>query len=162
MSEQADSREEFERKLRAHHQVVRSDPISFAVKDGRIYTPDDPEYDRLMAEARKEQKVIPTIGRIVHFKLAEYDVRQIERRRAAARGSTLTAEKTGAQVHVGNPTKAGDVFPMLITRVWASPEEVTENTAVQGQVFLDGNDVLWVTSAQQGNGEHQWCQPPRV
>lgn len=106
--------------------------------------------------------MIPSIGRIVHFTLADYDAKEIERRRADARGSGISGDKTGAQVHVGNPTTAGDVFPMLITRVWASPEEATEGTVVQGQVFLDGNDVLWVTSAKQGDGEHQWHEPPRV
>lgn len=106
--------------------------------------------------------MIPSIGRTVHFKLADYDVKEIERRRADARASRISADKTGAQVHVGNPTSAGDVYPMLITRVWAPPEQVTETTAVQGQVFLDGNDVLWVTSVQQGDGEHQWSAPPRV
>lgn len=106
--------------------------------------------------------MIPTVGRIVHYTLTEGDVKEIERRRADARGSAISADHTGAQVHVGNPTSPGDVFPMLITRVWASPEQVTENTAIQGQVFLDGNDVLWVTSVQQGDGERQWHEPPRV
>ena len=103
--------------------------------------------------------MIPSIGRIVHFKLAEYDAIQIERRRADLRGSSIVAQKTGAQVHVGNPTKAGDVFPMIITSVWGEP---TESSLVQGQVFLDGNDVLWVTSVKQGTGEHEWFEPPRV
>lgn len=60
VSEQAlprnnDSRREAERQLRAHHQVVRSEPVSFAAAHGRIYPKGSPEYDRLLSEARKEQ-----------------------------------------------------------------------------------------------------------
>lgn len=103
--------------------------------------------------------MIPTIGRIVHFKLGDANVHEINRRRDDARASAISGDKTGAQVHVGNAPSEGDVYPMLITRVWDS--EPTEDSVVQGQVFLDGNDVLWVTSAQQGDGEYQWSEPVR-
>ena len=33
---------------------------------------------------------------------------------------------------------------------------------VNGQAFLDGNDVLWVTSAREGTEPGQWSWPPRV
>ena len=104
--------------------------------------------------------MIQCIGRIVSYKLGEQNVIEIERRRVDARASTISADKTGAQVHVGNPVSTGDVFPMLITRVW--DPKPTEESVVQGQVFLDGNDVLWVTSARQGDGEYQWHETPRV
>lgn len=102
--------------------------------------------------------MIPSIGRIVHYRLGTSDTAQIERRRADARASGISAEATGAVVHAGNAVKAGDVYPMLITRIWAT--EPTEQTNVQGQVFLDGNDNLWVTSRQQGDAESQWFTPP--
>lgn len=108
----------------------------------------------------KESRMIPSVGRIVHYRLSEHDALAITQRRDDARRSRIAHDKTGAVVHVGNPVKAGDVYPMLITRIWA--EEPTETTAVQGQVFLDGNDNLWVTSVQQGDGERQWSAPPRV
>ena len=33
---------------------------------------------------------------------------------------------------------------------------------VNGQVFLDGNDSLWVTSAKEGTTPGTWCWPERV
>ena len=90
--------------------------------------------------------MIPSIGRIVHYTLADYDVVAINAQRAG-------------DPFKGNAVTAGDVYPMLITRVWASPETVTEGTAVQGQVFLDGPDTLWVTSRQQGDQPGQWHAP---
>lgn len=115
----------------------------------------------------------PSIGRIVHYKLSEQDATAINRRRQDAstplaadlvkdgigtQPRTIAAMGTGAQVHVGNHVTAGDVFPMLITRVWSD----TPESAVQGQVFLDGNDVLWATSVCHGDGEHQYTWPGRV
>lgn len=35
-------------------------------------------------------------------------------------------------------------------------------SGVNGQVFLDGNDVLWVTSVVQGDKPGQWHEPERV
>lgn len=101
--------------------------------------------------------MVPSAGRIVHYKLSASDAAEIERRRADARACAASGQRTGFMVHVGNPVKAGDVYPMMITRVWA--ERPDENTCVQGQVFLDGNDALWVTSRQQGFDESQWHDP---
>lgn len=104
--------------------------------------------------------MLPSIGRIVSYKLGEQNVAEISRRRADARASAISGDKTGAQVHVGNEPHVGDVFPMMITRLWEA--QPTEASVVQGQVFLDGNDVLWVTSAQQGDADYQWFETPRV
>ncbi|MGH3262325.1 MAG: hypothetical protein ACRDNS_10040 [Trebonia sp.] len=104
--------------------------------------------------------MIPSIGRIVRYRLGEQSAVEIERRRADARASAISSQHTGAIVHVGNPVRAGDVYPMMITRVW--DEDPTEDTCVQGQVFLDGNDVLWVTSVRQGDAEYQWSEPVRT
>jgi hypothetical protein len=48
---------------------------------------------------------------------------------------------------------------MLITRLWTDAPD--EDSVVQGQVFLDGNDSLWVTSVKQGSEPGQWFEPPR-
>jgi hypothetical protein len=106
----------------------------------------------------------PSIGRIVHYTLTEQDADQINRRRkdANAHMREHTDAATGVHVHVGNGVQAGDVYPLVITRVWASAEQVTEHTAVNGQVLLDGNDTLWVTSVSQGTDQRQWFAPPRV
>lgn len=88
----------------------------------------------------------PSIGRIVHYKLSQQDADNI-----TARRNHPTA------LVIGNHVKAGDVFPMLITRVWGD----TPESAVQGQVLLDGNDVLWATSVSEGDGERQYTWPSR-
>ena len=61
----------------------------------------------------------------------------------------------GAQAHIGNDAKEGDTFPMLIVKTWGD----TETSCVNGQVFLDGNDVLWATSVSVGDGPHAWSWP---
>lgn len=112
----------------------------------------------------------PTIGRIVHYTLGAQDAEAVNRRRTtgrdiAARMTSLApatqgerdifAWPAGAQAHIGNDAHEGDVVALLVTRVW-SP------TTVNGQAFLDGNDVLWVSSATEGTGPHTWCWPPKV
>lgn len=90
---------------------------------------------------------------IVNYKLSAEDAAQINRRRTT---STSIAERikekiwpTGAQAHIGNTAEEGQILPMVIVALWS------EN-CVNGQVFLDGNDTLWVTSAQQGNEPGNW------
>jgi hypothetical protein len=89
--------------------------------------------------------VIPSVGRIVLYRLTADDATQINRRRP-------TGVKAGAGkiVHVGNPVAEGEAFPLIITRVWG---------AVDGS---DGNDSLWVTSVMEGDGLRHWFVPPRV
>lgn len=110
----------------------------------------------------------PTIGRIVNYILSDQDSVEINRRRTtvtkiAERIKKNTEETSawplGAQAHIGNEAHAGDIYPMLIVRIWSE-------TCVNGQVFLDGNDSLWATSATFDNGENPvtrtWHWPPRV
>lgn len=104
--------------------------------------------------------MIPSIGRIVHYTLSEQDATEINLRRQDARASLdwHRENKTGAIVHSGNPVSAGDVYPMVITRVWGD----TPESAVNGQVLLDGNDLFWTTSVTQGDGQRCWREPVRV
>ena len=65
----------------------------------------------------------------------------------------------GAQAHIGNKVAAGDVLPAMIVAV-------QPNGQINAQVFLDGNDVLWVTSrdeASEESGSHlgRWHWPQR-
>lgn len=108
--------------------------------------------------------MIPSIGRIVHYQLSEHDVEMINRRRKDATNHMADhrANANGVMVHVGNQVSAGDEFPLIITRVWASREDVSEATAVNGQVLLDGSDSLWVTSVTQGDGFRHWHESPRI
>jgi hypothetical protein len=109
----------------------------------------------------------PTIGRIVHYKLSTQDAEAINRRRKDSREHWqrtpgVTVKPTGDQRHVGNAALPGDVFPMLITRIWGLDLDIQASTAerlVNGQVFLDGNDVLWATSVHEGDGERQYSWP---
>jgi len=100
------------------------------------------------------------IGRIVRYTLTEGDAQAINKRRADTQAHLAEHRdaSTGVQVHVGNAAHAGDVFPMLITRVWGD----TSEASVNGQVFLDGNDSLWVTSVAEGDGERKFKYPERV
>lgn len=104
--------------------------------------------------------MIPTIGRIVHYRLCEQDANQINKRRADATAHMTEHRETsnGVVVHVGNSVSQGDVYPLVITRVWGA----TDGSAVNGQVLLDGTDSLWVTSVTEGDGERNWFVPPRV
>jgi hypothetical protein len=114
----------------------------------------------------------PTIGSIVIFKLTEELAQQINRRRTTGssiaeriKGNTpnVTNWPMGAQAHIGNSVSAGETYPMIVTRVW--PDEFGSGDAgigVNGQVFLDGNDCLWVTSSSWGPMPGQWQWPERM
>jgi len=86
-----------------------------------------------------------TIGRIVHYRLSSEDAENINRWRS-------TTQLTLKDAHMGNIAQAGDVLPMLVVRVWGGG-------SVNGQVFLDGNDSLWVTSVGEGDGMRNWSWP---
>ena len=113
---------------------------------------------------------IPSLGRIVHYRLSAQDVEQIMQRRTTGASiaermqvqvsqvetaTPILGWPTGAQAHIGNDVHEGDTFPMLITRVWGS----TATSAVNGQVFLDGHDVYWVTSRTVGDQPGQFTWP---
>lgn len=98
--------------------------------------------------------MVPSVGRIVHYRLTEIDAASITKRRAVLLDAV---QQTGTVVEAGNAVREGDVYPLVITRVWA--DNPTEGTAVNGQVLLDGNDTLWVTSRIQGDDLGRWSDP---
>lgn len=102
----------------------------------------------------------PSIGRIVHYKLTAQDAEAVNRRRKEADQNRQNHRDAalGYVAHLGNFASEGDVYPMLIVRVWGS----TPESSVNGQVFLDGNDTLWVASVGQGDQPRQWHEPERV
>ena len=120
--------------------------------------PAEPEPEDVQ-EADLTIAMIPTPGRIVEYELTEWDVQEINRRRADARSSQLDQRKSGAVVHVGNEASTGERFPMVIVRVWG---EGNPGSSVNGQVLLDGNDTYWATSRHQGHGPGNWHPYPRV
>lgn len=90
---------------------------------------------------------IPTLNRFVLYTLTAQDADNINHTRTHHRDAVLQ----------GNRAEAGQTFPMLIVRVWGEQED----SAVNGQVFLDGNDVLWKTSVSVGEGEGRFAWPER-
>lgn len=86
--------------------------------------------------------ITPRAGLIVAYCLAEADVAEIIRSRAAR----TEAFRGGAN---GNPVNVGAVYPLLITQDWGATEP---GHSVNGQVLLDGPDGLWVSSRQQQVG----------
>lgn len=116
--------------------------------------------------------MIPSIGRIVHYRLTDQDCASIAHRRRRHSDDVEWANEHGSgvtkhQVFEGNQPKAGEVYPMMITRVWDL--HPTEASCVQGQVFLDGNDTIWKTSVQQHGQTYDptvengvWFEPVRT
>lgn len=97
------------------------------------------------------------IGQVVHYMLSEQDAAAVNDRREDAEVNRVQAAKDalGYVLHVGNAVAEGDVFPMMIVKVWG--REPT--SSVNGQVFLDGGDVLWVTSVSEGEGARHFTWP---
>ena len=88
--------------------------------------------------------MIPSIGRIVLYRLSAEDVVAIKGNR--------TVRPTG------NAVNEGEIYPAMIVRTWGN----TEGSCCQLQVFLDGADTYWATSRREGQGPATWFVPPRV
>lgn len=95
---------------------------------------------------------VPGIGRIVHYCLTDDDAAAINRRREHRGGPVLGI------AHVGNVAMEGDLLPMIIVATHGDHA----GSAVNGQVFLDGNDTLWVTSVLVGEGPGRFAWPQRA
>ncbi|NIY68009.1 hypothetical protein [Streptomyces malaysiensis] len=96
----------------------------------------------------------PTVGRTVLYRLSEQDSRDINRRRRDFEHRTPVLDGTGFVGRVGNSAAEGQVCAATVVRVW---NESTD--AVNLQVHLDGNDILWATSRSQGDDPGQWAWP---
>lgn len=88
----------------------------------------------------------PSIGRIVHYMLTNAQALAINEERKASVGDKR-----------GTLCLAGDVFPMIITRVHQFMPQ-----GINGQVFLDGDDSWMITHATEGTGPGQWHWPQAV
>lgn len=101
----------------------------------------------------------PTLGRVVIYTLSEDDAKTINKRRAdfeveKRRIFNDPGSALGYIGHFGNQVEAGMECAADVVRVWS---EATVNL----QVKLDGNDVLWRTSATLGDGPGKWAWPKR-
>lgn len=98
----------------------------------------------------------PTIGRILIYKISPEEAEQINRRR-----TEIVDWPLGAQAHIGNSAQNGDEYPLVVVRVW--PDEFGPGIpGVNGQLLLDGNDTLWLTSVAEGTAPGTWHWPERV
>ncbi|HCT79268.1 MAG TPA: hypothetical protein DGT23_22445 [Micromonosporaceae bacterium] len=104
--------------------------------------------------------MLPTIGRIVHYALNEWDADAINKRRAdysATCRDNGGPPPTGHVGHVGNSVAVGDYYPAMVVRTFGEGAVVANL-----QVFLDGNDCYWATSRGEGDAPGTWTWPPRV
>lgn len=84
------------------------------------------------------------MARIVDYVLSQADCDQIK----ALRRSSFEAGGSG---RVGNEPRPGDVVPLVVVREW------TPDYSVNGQIVLDGNDTLWVTSRCRSEAPEPGC-----
>ncbi len=89
-----------------------------------------------------------TIGRIVLYKLSENDVKRITHLRL----------QNNSKITGANYVTVGEEYPLISAKIW--PNEYGDGIpGVNGQVILDGPDVLWVTSVKEGTENGQWHWP---
>lgn len=75
----------------------------------------------------------PSIGRIVHYKPTEAQIKEMN----------------------DHPNcNTAKVLPAIIVAVW-------DEQCVNLKVICDGEINLWVTSSKQGDGEYEWNWPQR-
>lgn len=102
-----------------------------------------------------------SIGHIVLYTLTIADAAAINRRRTTGAAIKRRIEEgswplgVSATHNIGNPASEGQVLPMIVVQDWVG--------SVNGQVFLDGTDTLWVTSCLEGHigepGTWAWAAP---
>lgn len=97
------------------------------------------------------------IGRIVRYRLTKQDAETVNARRTDA-GRYPNNRNPAMARHSGNSVSAGEELPMMIVAVWGAK-------CVNGKVFLDGDDTLWVTSVNLADDENDgpgfWSWPSR-
>lgn len=92
-----------------------------------------------------------TAGRIVQYIISLADIEAIEAQRA--RMAELLLISPG---QIGNTYVPGEIVPMVIARTWS-------DTCVNGQLILDGQDTLWVTSRNRDDSKpHQSWHWPEI
>lgn len=84
----------------------------------------------------------PTVGRIVHVTLS----------------ADLAAQINGDPAIRGNACAEGDVYPLIIARVWPK-ETYSDGLRINGQLILDGTGTHWMTSVDHGEEPGCWHWP---
>lgn len=125
------------------HTVIKSTAAAFKMRQTEHVTEDDDEPLYALGETDEvELKLVPAVSDVVLYKLGKTDVEAINRERAQS------PFLRGAH----NRVDEGEVYPMIIVRVWGD----TAESAVNGQVMLDGPDTYWATSRMQGRDPGQF------
>jgi hypothetical protein len=65
--------------------------------------------------------------------------------------SEIAGWPAGAQAHIGNSVREGQTFPGVVVEDFGGDPNATIEMRVNLQVWLDGTDALWVTSATEGD-----------
>ncbi len=91
------------------------------------------------------------VGLNVLYRITAEEALATNKRREDARQNIekMRQERPGFQAHIGNLIGVGDRFPMVITQIFPA-------NGINGQVFLDGSDSLWVTSVEEGDAPGQF------
>lgn len=88
-------------------------------------------------------RIIPTVGRIVLYTMARFDV------------ESINAQRASETRYPGNAVIAGEVYPAMIVRGGDQPDSY-----VNLKVMLDGHDCYWATSRMVGDpsdqGTYHW------
>lgn len=92
------------------------------------------------------------LGATLYYALSHADASAINHRRLYNAKRTEHGHVVGMH-HVGNTAFVGALCPMVVVKV------NDQHGSVNGQVLLDGNDVLWVTDVQHGTGAGQYQIP---
>lgn len=101
---------------------------------------------------------VPSLGRTVHYVLTEQNAKEVNDRRLKSQHRLIKTHPLALQPYKGNQAIAGQTCAMTIVRIWGTDP----HAAVNGQVLLDGDDSLWVTSVTVGEGPGHFSWPPRV
>lgn len=130
-------------------EATADDGDASTVADGEGQGDTDAEENSTEQTAEPAPRV-PQVGDHVLYCVTDEDATHVNDLRARAHRSLGFHRENGSHQHEGNTVVPGDVFPMDIVRVFDDP--ATPDSLVNGQVHLDGNDTLWVTSRGQGEG----------
>lgn len=89
-----------------------------------------------------------TIGRIVHYRLTQQDIHQIQQMKAQFR----KVDGLDYLTQGSSDIRQGEVFPAIVVNAFGRDQ-------ANLQVFVDGPVPLWVTSKNSGDSEGQWQWP---
>ena len=99
-----------------------------------------------------ENRPVPGLGQIVHYRLSELDAVVINDRRARAELAALRPPHPVGPC--GSPVAEGDLFPAVVVRSGPHP-----GAEINLQVVLDGTDQHWAQYVTEGTGPGTWAWP---